>query len=409
MFCMECGTRLPDGAKFCMNCGTRVGQTAESAAPAENKAPAAPVRTAPAAPVRKTELCRCSERGQSMVFVPDTGLFFIKDENSIAYLPVGEKKCKKAVRKNPNRQYGIYSLAYYDGLLYYWIFFGDGSEDKYNKLMSLDPVTLERKLVMECDSAEIGYVDDGYTRPMLYGDAYYTIHNGSLVKVSLPGGQVTLRELPDLRDKPLPEEWKKPTGYITVDEETLQKKNYGENDFSNFRTVGGYGYISLSGGAPCTIRFPLSDPKDFEFMPFDCCTGFRDYGLLTEMNGVLYSGMVGLRESGFWLTAVSGGRVGKTIKALDLNSHGLNEYGINSWWRMGKTVYTGQFSFNAGTRKFTVLPAWARVGYNGMEIKDFAEDDRGGCYAVWDGLYYFPQGWEESGSELSDFRVEEFD
>ena len=31
MFCMECGTKLPDGAKFCMNCGTKVGQTAKAA------------------------------------------------------------------------------------------------------------------------------------------------------------------------------------------------------------------------------------------------------------------------------------------------------------------------------------------------------------------------------------------
>ena len=23
MFCMECGTRLPDNAKFCFNCGTK--------------------------------------------------------------------------------------------------------------------------------------------------------------------------------------------------------------------------------------------------------------------------------------------------------------------------------------------------------------------------------------------------
>jgi len=26
MFCMNCGTQLPDGAKFCMNCGTKVGE-----------------------------------------------------------------------------------------------------------------------------------------------------------------------------------------------------------------------------------------------------------------------------------------------------------------------------------------------------------------------------------------------
>ena len=34
MFCMECGTKLPEGAKFCFNCGTKTGEAA-SAAPAE--------------------------------------------------------------------------------------------------------------------------------------------------------------------------------------------------------------------------------------------------------------------------------------------------------------------------------------------------------------------------------------
>ncbi len=29
MFCMECGTKLSDGAKFCSNCGTKVGSSAE--------------------------------------------------------------------------------------------------------------------------------------------------------------------------------------------------------------------------------------------------------------------------------------------------------------------------------------------------------------------------------------------
>ena len=25
MFCMNCGTKLPDDAKFCYNCGTKIG------------------------------------------------------------------------------------------------------------------------------------------------------------------------------------------------------------------------------------------------------------------------------------------------------------------------------------------------------------------------------------------------
>lgn len=32
MFCMNCGTELPDGAKFCMSCGTKVGEVGQKAA-----------------------------------------------------------------------------------------------------------------------------------------------------------------------------------------------------------------------------------------------------------------------------------------------------------------------------------------------------------------------------------------
>ena len=34
MFCMNCGTQLPDGAKFCMNCGTKGGEVGAGAVPA---------------------------------------------------------------------------------------------------------------------------------------------------------------------------------------------------------------------------------------------------------------------------------------------------------------------------------------------------------------------------------------
>ena len=29
-FCMNCGTKLPDGAKFCLECGTPLGQLGEA-------------------------------------------------------------------------------------------------------------------------------------------------------------------------------------------------------------------------------------------------------------------------------------------------------------------------------------------------------------------------------------------
>ena len=39
MFCMNCGTQLPDGAKFCMNCGTKVGEVGAGAVPAGKNIP----------------------------------------------------------------------------------------------------------------------------------------------------------------------------------------------------------------------------------------------------------------------------------------------------------------------------------------------------------------------------------
>lgn len=47
MFCINCGTKLPDGAKFCFNCGARVPDLATDdapeQAPAAEKGDAAPV------------------------------------------------------------------------------------------------------------------------------------------------------------------------------------------------------------------------------------------------------------------------------------------------------------------------------------------------------------------------------
>lgn len=54
MFCMNCGTQLPDGAKFCMNCGTKMGDAPAPSAPVPSQAPApapapSPVPAQPAA------------------------------------------------------------------------------------------------------------------------------------------------------------------------------------------------------------------------------------------------------------------------------------------------------------------------------------------------------------------------
>lgn len=397
MFCMECGTKLPDNAKFCMNCGTKVGAAASDV-------PAAPVQS-------EKKMGICSDRSQSMVYVPDVGLFFIQDGKSIVYLPAGAKKCKKAVRKNPNRSYGLYSIAYYDGLLYYWAYFDDGEDTKPYKLMSLDPVTLEKNLVKEYDDPRITTPDDNFKTMAVFGNAYYTLgyrreSGNTLMKISLPEGDISEKQLPDLRSKPLPQDWKEPNGYITLNEETQQKRSYGQFDgyLDNFCTVGGYGFVSLSGGSPCTIRFSLDDPDDFTFMPMDCCTGYKGQGLLTEVDGVLYSVMKGLWCSAFWKTPIVNGVPDTSVKLLDLKAQKLDPHGLNGWWRLGRRIYTEAFYFDLDSEKFFRMPKWAVIS-----ACDYAQDNKGGCYVLCGDLYYFPKGWEQSGTDLDGFLMEEFD
>ena len=53
---MECGTKLPDGAKFCMNCGTKLGEVASAPA-----APAAPAAARGCTPGKKYEVFKIAE------------------------------------------------------------------------------------------------------------------------------------------------------------------------------------------------------------------------------------------------------------------------------------------------------------------------------------------------------------
>jgi hypothetical protein len=53
MFCMNCGTKLPDNAKFCYNCGAKIpeGLGPEGAAAPESPEPLAPAASQSAVPV----------------------------------------------------------------------------------------------------------------------------------------------------------------------------------------------------------------------------------------------------------------------------------------------------------------------------------------------------------------------
>ena len=399
MFCMECGTQLPDGAKFCMNCGTRLGQVG-TPAPAVPTSPSVQPEKPKAPAVKKT--MNCSMRNQWMVYVKSIGLFFTADQQSISFLPEGEKRVKKAVRKS-TKLIEIHGLGYHGGYVYFWAYYED--ENPY-RLMRLDPITLEKTIVRAYhNEVSIG----GDQLAPLYGDNYYTLHHHyrdgeevcDLVKISVIDGEITRRPSVDLNAKKMPQSWLQPNGYFYPDEETGKIPETYNAQMNVFRAHNGYGYLSLSGGSPCTLRFPLDDPDQYEYMELDVCTAY-DQGVLFQDGNILYSGQVGLRETCFWISDVSGGPV-RSKKLLDLKAQrGLNEHGMNCWWQQGRRIYMEEFLYDIDQKKFIRMPA----DFSYFSAADFIADDKGGCYVICGrSLYYFPKDWDKNRQELESYLV----
>jgi len=73
MFCMNCGTQLPDGSQFCMKCGARL-----AAAPAGGAPQAAPAPAAPAPATFDTQELKCKSCGAPLQ--PTAGMTIVNCE-----------------------------------------------------------------------------------------------------------------------------------------------------------------------------------------------------------------------------------------------------------------------------------------------------------------------------------------
>ena len=77
MFCMKCGTNMPDDSVFCPKCGMKVGLFAAFAGSVSTPAPDKSVRSSSGP--------ECSEKNQLMMYVPGWGVYFIPDGERLCF------------------------------------------------------------------------------------------------------------------------------------------------------------------------------------------------------------------------------------------------------------------------------------------------------------------------------------
>lgn len=388
MFCMECGTKLPDNAKFCMNCGTPVGQTA--AAPATPVTPKA-AEVKPAAPKSEpVPVYGCSEKAGGMVYAPGKGLYFLADgDQKIMFLPEGQKKASVLVHKGKN--YHEYrGLNYWKGSLYVY---RDGDTD--DGFLKVDVETGEKKLMKLTRSVYLPHS----SRFMVKDGIGYFNYEGQLCEIKLETGSVMLRDLPDMRMRPLPDSWRE---VGCIDESRGEEFNYGET-FAGFYLHGDFGYASVEGVSGLTVCFPLKQSHvQFDYMPADSCTAYQDLGMISTFGKWVLGN--GNNSPKLYGTPMAEYHVMGEAKVLYPS---LPSYQMEKWWRAGKRYIVGDRMVDFEAKKAKKLSF-------SVEADDFISCKDGSVYLYQSGkaIYHLPANFDMliwSEDDLDAYRIYEED
>ena len=419
VYCINCGTQLPDGAKFCMKCGTRLPDlNAGSVAPqkptprkaatpvAGNVAPQKPNSVKAAKSVAETVYV--GKTGESL-YVPGQGLYFIWEHERVYFLADflsgGTHELKELWRVN-EKYASIHTLGYHAGQLFFWLWRDSEDENMSGHfLYSFNISALQVRTVFKAKDFRFSEVGDDSA---FYQGAYY-VHDryknetGEIIKLDLNSGKITRKPMPDFKSMPIPEDWiKNGNGLMRPGLLNAQLTD-------RFMVLSGYGYRSFSYGGRPAIRFSLENPADFTFMPL--FTGSTaDISMLTQEKDTIYSYLLNSKgdPTHFYATRMSGNQALENRVLLDGES--MEKYGLHTaqgWWRRGSKLYLygghdGGLLFDMEKEKFL------RVKRD-MYASDFVEDGRGMTYVFRNSrLYILPPNWMEIGQENLDnvFSVE---
>lgn len=263
MFCMYCGTQLPDEAAFCFKCGKKMAVSmGNTVVDSEKEIPEKeiPRREIPkkVIPNNVAEESVLNMRNQKLLYVSGYGVYFIK-EGAVAFYSEKTKSMKE-LKKEEDEYRDFWGLAMYRHAIYFW-----SHTDCEVRLYRVD-LELNRKEIVFVDSDGLlmNCIGSDDTPITFKGEGYYFIDSvkNRLLYFSLITKSVEKRNLPDMRTVPFSEDWEGMGNLLILDEESV---NYG-NRLMGLYIVGNRGFVYVSGIGFCVLSFDLDNPADFEYM-----------------------------------------------------------------------------------------------------------------------------------------------
>ena len=204
MFCIHCGTKLPENARFCINCGEKVKIYSEEMHSVQHTdLRSEPLDTHNEQSMSEKDkqfndfLLSLYNRGRTvitgnsnrMLYVAGHGLFFVSpdpwgDGNRLCFFNENDGKVHNLKRKVQGTVYS--SLSYYDGRVYYLMRKSDHySLVRYDIAQNISEVLKVEECVICGDNSFTHFADYDYSMPNYYNGFYYYCHDDSLYRFSL--------------------------------------------------------------------------------------------------------------------------------------------------------------------------------------------------------------------------------
>ncbi len=373
MFCMNCGTKLPDGAKFCMNCGAKVGSV-DAAAP----------KTKPAA---KKNVEMQATGNTSGLYVPNVGIYALGLHGELVLFDPADGERTELIPPSDNDEWR-FNLCCWEGNVYFievlvqkekWYVCKVGTNGgavSKTEIRSDGTVSVRRENGYGLEM--IAYLAQLWNGALWFNYEHKTGSSESqyfVCSISLSTGKLSGKRLP---------------------EEAEERGLFVHDGYGYSR---GARYINDEREAR-GIRFKLNDPRKYQLIDDEAVEldAYNNYSKKVFFyDNKLFSFQGGFGESyRIAVTPVEKDWAGST-RRVDMPE--FAKY-YNDWIRLGSHLVNQISAFDLDTEEFTRSPEALREGplkgFSGNSLQGFQEMPDGSAYyfngSTGDGLkiFYLP-------------------